>query len=202
MRDATATDELKETRRGPRYREIIDAAIEVFSLTNYENATTALIAAEAGVAEGTLYKYFPSKKELFFECFRHVQRQLIERYAKIYEQTRDDPAAYLRETGRSFFEFLRENPNKRRFLAFVLNNAFDTEFRDELESFYAFHVRAAERMIRRAIELGQLGEDVNPRLAAWIFVGGYFTLILMFELDAREFQQEDIMDDIMRFLLR
>ncbi len=195
------TEETEESHRGPRHDDIIDAAIEVFSRTNYDKATTAMIAREAGVAEGTLYKYFPNKKELFLACVRYVEQSLIARYAALYEELKDQPLAYLHKVGNSYFDWLKENPNQRKFLAFVLNNSFDEDFKAELENFFSLNVATVERMLQRAIDRGEI-EDINARLAAWIFVGGYFTLILMFELDAKEFQQEDIMDEVMRFLLR
>jgi TetR/AcrR family fatty acid metabolism transcriptional regulator len=202
MKAMSAVEKESEPRRGPRYYDIINSSIEVFSRTNYEKATTALIAKEAGVAEGTLYKYFPNKKELFFACFRYIGELLMERYVKIYQETRHDPRDYILSVARSFQEFLMENPSMRLFLAFVLNNSFDQEFRDELERFVNFHVNAAEAMIRRAVEHGQVKADINPRLAAWIFVGGYYTLILMAELGAEEFAEPGFMNEIMGFFLK
>jgi AcrR family transcriptional regulator len=53
-------------RRRPEQRpsEILDAAAEVFSLRGYDRATTREIAAEAGVSEGTLYRYYDSKRDM------------------------------------------------------------------------------------------------------------------------------------------
>ena len=61
---AQAAAKVAETKpgRGPRYNEIILSSIEVFSRTNYEKATTAMLAKEAGVAEGTLYKLLPQQE--------------------------------------------------------------------------------------------------------------------------------------------
>ncbi|RKD27656.1 transcriptional regulator, TetR family [Caminicella sporogenes DSM 14501] len=43
---------------------ILDAAIKIFSKKGYSAATTSEIAREAKVAEGTIFRYFPKKKEL------------------------------------------------------------------------------------------------------------------------------------------
>ena len=53
--------DLKEKRR----EEIIHAAMKVFSQYGYERATMENIAAEAGIGKGTIYEYFPSKRQLF-----------------------------------------------------------------------------------------------------------------------------------------
>jgi len=47
-----------------RRQSIIDATINVVARLNYESATTALIAKEAGVNEALIYSHFKSKKEL------------------------------------------------------------------------------------------------------------------------------------------
>ena len=183
--------------REDRYNQIILASIEVFSRTNYEKATTALLAKEAGVAEGTLYKYFPSKKELFLGCCRYIEAQLIERYNAIYEEYRDQPLESLKRVGQSYLDFVKENPGMRKFLAFVLNNTFDEDFLRELKDFIDLNRRATERLIRRAIEKGELRKDIDPRVAAWFFVGGYFTLILMTEMGEEAVQDPDFLDKYM-----
>ncbi|PRY20263.1 TetR family transcriptional regulator [Aliiruegeria haliotis] len=50
----------KENMRG----RILDAALKVFARTGYHAATMADVAAELGVAKGTLYLYFRSREAL------------------------------------------------------------------------------------------------------------------------------------------
>jgi AcrR family transcriptional regulator len=54
----------KDTITTQRQRQIIDAAFEVFSRKGFAEATTHEIAKEAGVAVGTIYKYFQNKRDL------------------------------------------------------------------------------------------------------------------------------------------
>ncbi|MDP2401128.1 MAG: helix-turn-helix domain-containing protein, partial [Actinomycetota bacterium] len=56
--------------RGATTRQkLLDAAAEVFSERGYARATTKEIAKAAGVAEGTIYRHFADKKELFQAVF-------------------------------------------------------------------------------------------------------------------------------------
>lgn len=48
---------------------ILDAALETFVKRGYHSTRVAEIAAAAGVAEGTLYNYFPGKEELLLAVF-------------------------------------------------------------------------------------------------------------------------------------
>jgi AcrR family transcriptional regulator len=53
--------------RDERVADIMQAARGVFCEKGYEAASTAEIAAKAGVVEGTLYRYFSSKRELLIK---------------------------------------------------------------------------------------------------------------------------------------
>jgi AcrR family transcriptional regulator len=49
---------------------ILDAALEVFRERGYDGTTIPAIAERAGIAQGTLYNYYPSKEKLLFACAR------------------------------------------------------------------------------------------------------------------------------------
>jgi len=58
---------------------ILDAALHLISERGYNGATTAEIARRAGVAEGTIYRYFKDKKELFVACVEPVVQEALSR---------------------------------------------------------------------------------------------------------------------------
>src|SRR5258707_14774994 len=53
-----------------RCSEILAAARKVFAKRGFDTATVDDIAAAAGVAKGTLYLYFRSKREIYLEALR------------------------------------------------------------------------------------------------------------------------------------
>jgi AcrR family transcriptional regulator len=55
----------KAKKKSSRQEQILKAALEVFSRKGYAAATIPEIARAAGVAAGTIYIYYPSKRELF-----------------------------------------------------------------------------------------------------------------------------------------
>jgi AcrR family transcriptional regulator len=58
------------TERGEATRQqLLDAAAAVFSERGYARATTKEIAKAAAVSEGTIYRHFADKKELFRAAF-------------------------------------------------------------------------------------------------------------------------------------
>jgi AcrR family transcriptional regulator len=60
----------KEVLSEFRSSEILEAAKSVFARKGYNEATVDDIAEAAGVAKGTIYLYFPSKREIFVEALR------------------------------------------------------------------------------------------------------------------------------------
>lgn len=54
----------------PTREKILETALRLFSKEGYLGATTREIAKEAGVAEVTLFRYFPSKEMLFEETLK------------------------------------------------------------------------------------------------------------------------------------
>ncbi len=71
-----------------RERQLLDAALDVFSKKGFAKATTGEIARKAGVAEGTIYNYFPNKRELFVAVIKDfvITIQLLDLIGKIPEE--------------------------------------------------------------------------------------------------------------------
>jgi len=57
--------------------QLLHAAAEAIAQRGV-GAPTAMISAMAGVAEGTLFRYFPTKEVLFNEMYLHIFRQLCD----------------------------------------------------------------------------------------------------------------------------
>lgn len=61
--------------------EIIEAACRVIARSGWDSATMAVIAAEAGYANGALKPYFSTKDDLLAAAFDHVSVQTARRMA-------------------------------------------------------------------------------------------------------------------------
>ena len=67
-----------QARLAENRRRILEAARELMSAGGFRNASIAAVAAAAGLATGTVYRYFPSKGELFTEVFRLVVQREVD----------------------------------------------------------------------------------------------------------------------------
>jgi AcrR family transcriptional regulator len=58
---------LRESKKLRTRQEIADRAMEFFAQRGFDHVTVAEVAAAAGVSEKTVYNYFPTKEDLFFD---------------------------------------------------------------------------------------------------------------------------------------
>ena len=68
-----------------RRREILEAASKLFRERGFESTTVQSVAAEAGLAAGTVYLYFPSKEAIVAALQEDFEAGLIEAVAEISE---------------------------------------------------------------------------------------------------------------------
>ena len=62
-----------------RCAEILAAARKIFATKGFRDATVDDIAAEAGIAKGTVYLYYPSKKEMYLAALKQGLAELQQR---------------------------------------------------------------------------------------------------------------------------
>src|ERR1043165_6220846 len=77
-----------------RRQKILAAAAELFGANAYDSVQMRDVAARAEVGKPTLYRYFPSKEELFLEVFKSGLDRLDAEVAAILKD-RDAPSRSL-----------------------------------------------------------------------------------------------------------
>ncbi|WP_141434435.1 TetR/AcrR family transcriptional regulator [Bacillus sp. 03113] len=64
-------DQIRDERR----EQIKQAALKVFARRGYTGTKTSMIAKEASISEGLIYRYFNSKKELFITLVQELMEE-------------------------------------------------------------------------------------------------------------------------------
>jgi len=93
-----------------RCEQILDAAVKLFAKHGYSDADTQLLANELGVGKGTLYRYFPSKRELFLAAADRVMQRLRERIDGCIQGI-VDPLERIATALRTYLAFFGEHPD-------------------------------------------------------------------------------------------
>jgi AcrR family transcriptional regulator len=93
-----------------RREAILAAATELFAVHGYSDAVTQALAERLQVGKGTIYRHFPSKRELFLASADRVMRLLRERVdAEVADI--DDPFERLSRRLVAFLRFFDESPH-------------------------------------------------------------------------------------------
>jgi AcrR family transcriptional regulator len=110
---ALAAD-LKEARVTSTERRISEAAVRLFTEKGAAEVTVSELAAEAGVARGTLYRNFESTEQLFDKVIANFCDEMHERVTQTFAGI-DDAAVRLAIGVRLWVRFAHENPLMGRF---------------------------------------------------------------------------------------
>ncbi len=87
---------------------ILSAALEIFSKKGYHEATIDEIARRAGVAKGSIYRYFPSKEDLFKSLLESRLEALSEKI-RVIVNSDDHIIDIIKNSIRVYMEFFDEN---------------------------------------------------------------------------------------------
>jgi AcrR family transcriptional regulator len=155
--------------RGIRTRgALIAAARVVFERDGYLEARMSDIAAEAGVAAGSVYTYFDGKEEIFLAVADQVQEEML--HPHLRKRTGiTDPRTLIDLANR---EYLRSYKKNARLMAlFELVAQIDENFRARrVERGNAFATRNAA-MIRSLQSQGLADPALDPLLTAHALSG-------------------------------
>lgn len=91
-------------------QRLLRAALELYTSVGFRATTTPMIAARAGVAEGTIYRHFGGKEELLNEAYRGAQRWATGLAAELRDDCPAGTAEFLRRLGRRLVEGADRDP--------------------------------------------------------------------------------------------
>jgi AcrR family transcriptional regulator len=129
---------------------IVSAGLEVFAAQGYLGATMNAIAEQAGLGAASLYRYFPSKAELFEaaitpELAARFERLLEQRVRSLAQQSGSTPFEPNHDYGAEMLEFWLEH---RLAVVVLLDRARGSAYEHYGERFVALLVKSTIEQIR------------------------------------------------------
>jgi AcrR family transcriptional regulator len=147
--------------RGVETRQkLLDAAESVFAVLGYHDASIVKLTEAAGVGQGTFYLYFSSKKEIFDELVRDLNRRVRHAMKEASEQGTTRLESELLGFG-AYFRFTTEHPGLYgiiRQAEFVSPEMLRYHY-DKLSEGYV-------DALREAMERGETAQ-LDPEVTAW-----------------------------------
>jgi len=97
-----------------RRQDILEAGLKLFSEKGYNGSTTAEIARAAGVAEGTIFRHFTTKKELLIAV---LEPKVLEGLIQLDREHREDtPTEFFGCFLRNRLSLIKENDSLIRLM--------------------------------------------------------------------------------------
>ncbi|MCV6608079.1 MAG: TetR/AcrR family transcriptional regulator [Campylobacterales bacterium] len=117
--------------------EIINSTIRVIAKHGFAASPVSLIAKEADISVGLIYKYFPSKESLIFGIYKEILSDidliLDQKYSKNKPLKRQ-----LKRRWIGIFNYLCDNPSKAKFLQEFDSSVYISTIKNDICDFCSF----------------------------------------------------------------
>jgi AcrR family transcriptional regulator len=153
--------------RSERARQaVLEAADDLLAERGFAGVTIEGIAARAGVAKQTIYRWWPSKIDILLDAFGDDMAQ------QLTPLDHGDLALDLRTHLSRLADFLTRDDAGAVFRALVGQAQHDPQLATRLRNDYLSQQRTRDRLpLRRAVQRGQLPPDTDLDLAVDQLVG-------------------------------
>lgn len=145
-RDAPEVDDLPASQRARRDR-IVETAVELLGTDDYDSIHMRLVADRAGVALGTLYRYFPSKERLFATALNRWAQTFQQSYERTIRSSESEPAERVRRTMHVALKAFERNP---RFFGLLM--ALQVSDDPEVAALYERYTGTTSNVVRDALD--------------------------------------------------
>src|SRR5215475_7952753 len=189
-----------EARLADNRARILQAARRLVAESGFREAQIATIATAAGVAVGSVYRYFPTKAELFAEIVRSVSQREVD----VLREIADSGGPASERLAAAVRAFARRALRGRRLACAVLAEPVDPEVDDVRLEYRRIHYGTFERIIREGIGAGELPQqDISASAACLVgaFMEGVVSPLAM-ESPSNDDANARLIDAIVRFALR
>jgi TetR/AcrR family transcriptional regulator len=152
-----------------RRRLILQSAQAVFAANNYAKVGTADLAKAAGISEPALYRYFPSKKDLFISTIKDSGARLLEIWERLAMEV-VNPLDIIWAIGLGYYDHLRSRSPVIKVLFQAISEADDPDIRRALHENFAAFIRFLKEHFEEAKRRGLIRREVDTNVAAWQFI--------------------------------
>ncbi|MBU1100942.1 MAG: TetR/AcrR family transcriptional regulator [Bacteroidetes bacterium] len=163
-------------KEGNKEKDILEAAIKVFAQNGFHQSTMAQISEQASVATGSIYLYFPNKKEILQSIFDMLWNNLFETFDTVTSNDKLSPAEKLDGMIDLLFDRFIENPS----LAIVFVNEQNHLLFDDKNPFTNNYQRFLDRgieLVRNGIERKEFWGEVDLTIFKYFIFGAVRNLL-------------------------
>ncbi|WP_432406624.1 TetR/AcrR family transcriptional regulator [Wukongibacter sp. M2B1] len=156
---------------------IIFSALEVFERDGFHKAKVEEIAKGANVGKGTIYEYFKSKKDLFYQMVKSIMSMYFEKIRNVAEED-IDPIIRFENLIKFQLGAERRHGNLGHVIHIeAIKSGIGKELKEIYIEFRSKQIKLIQAIINKGIE-SSVFKEVDTYMAALFFLGGVNQFVL------------------------
>lgn len=183
-----------------RRARILDAARFLFEQGGYQATTTAQIAREAGIPEGSLFEYFRTKKELLFALLERDMAAYID-FLELHLRGIEGALNRIRKFIWSHLYTLREKRFVARFLLLEVRQDPDY-YRSAAYGLVRRYSNLLHDLIQSGIKEGTIRPDVDSKMVRHLILGAIEQIALPWAAQGRPYDVDASVQELCRLVFR
>jgi len=145
--------------------DILKASLKLISEHGFHGTPMSMIAQEAGVGAGTIYRYFENKEALINELFLEIKREFSQAMLAGFSEEHSTEEQF-RKVWLNTFKYCVRNPEEMFFLEQYHNSPFQTP---EIEAATMEYLAPIVAVFQVAIEVGEIKNIPFEMLAIFTY---------------------------------
>ncbi|MBM7624516.1 TetR/AcrR family transcriptional regulator [Sporohalobacter salinus] len=150
--------------------KLIQSAIEKFSQQGYHQTSVSEIADRAGVAKGTVYWYFDSKKELFWNIILSDVEKINNYILTKVNEGNEGAIKKLRQVIRLHLNFFKDRKDVARMIK-ESSVTSDSYFHKRIDSLRTEAINNISKIIKTGQENGEFITNIDSKELANFILG-------------------------------
>jgi len=162
---------------------VINAAIDEFSEKGYTKASITNIVNKAEIAKGSYYQYFEDKTDLYrYVLKKAVQKKLKYVKKELKDYNGNDFFKYWRKLNIAGLKYAEDNTKLAKIASQIVKNKNEEFYQSIIDEYKNMGVGFFERLLKIAIEEGEVREDINIEYTAnLMYKASFFITDYFFE---------------------
>jgi len=177
--------------------------VELFARKGYHGTSTNEIAHKTGLTKGAIYGHFPEKGELLFRIIQEYKSRFLDELIRAVDGCEGNALDKLHCAISFNAAFGAEHPDLPAFLTTLTAELkADVNFEPALKSVYREYKEFIAKLIKHGIRQGVFTRDIDPELAAMIFIATQDGILHQWILNRNYIDGEEYIRNFRRIFLK
>lgn len=175
-----------------RREQIARATLKVIAKNGVSGLTTAVIAKEAGISEGNLYRHFRSKEEILSVTVEKISEGLKQNLGKVFEaNSADTPLVKLKKIYLLHLDYIERNEGIPRLIFSEEIHLGNDALKQKLLHAINSYSKQLESLIKDGQKNKSIKKEINPKAAAFMMIGMVQVTVMRWSLSGFGFSLVD-----------